>query len=264
MGRRTTVFLLALALGSFVSSQPAAAQDHQLQDSRLNVTAQFSTDAGADCKSGEGMAVRLQYTGTQPLRGYLVRLALADSVTGKAFQEQSIQEIRDSREPMIASGAEWTRTVCSTPKRIPGKSATVTATVDVLKFADGSIGGPAALRESHELIGTLDGMDFIGKTTELKTFVSPILPERGPLPAEDIESQTSGPLKIDSGVWRDDRGQEMLAVQVTNGSTKPIRGYLFTTSFFDPPPGRVSAESRPRNSRRTATQLTIWRPDRLG
>ncbi len=54
---------------------------------------------------------------------------------------------------------------------------------------------------------------------------------------EDIESQTLGPLRIESGVWRDERGQDMLAVEVTNESVKPIRGYLLTTSFLDPATG---------------------------
>lgn len=92
--------------------------------------------------------------------------------------------------------------------------------------------GPAARRESHQLIGTLDGMDFMAKTTELERFVSPIPPQQGPLPVENVESQTIGPLKIKSGVWLDERGKQMLAVDVTNESSVPIRGYLLTTSFF--------------------------------
>ncbi len=237
MCRITTVLLLVLVLSQFVSLQTAVAQDHQLEESPLNVTAQFSTGPGVDCKTSKSLLVNFQYTGSQPLRGYLVRLALADSVTGKVLQEQPIQEIRGSGEAMIASGAEWARTICSIPKKISGQPMTVTARVDVLKFADNSIWGPAALRESHQLIGTLDGMDFVGRATELKRFVSPILPQQGPLPVDNIESQTLGPLRIESGVWRDERGQEMLAVEVTNESAKPIRGYLLTTSFLDPATG---------------------------
>jgi hypothetical protein len=237
MCRRITIFLFALVLSPSVFSQTAAAQDHQIEESPLKVTAQFSASPDADCTSGQNVVLQMHYMGTQPLRGYLVRLALTGSVTGKVLQERSIQDIRDSRETMITSGAEWTRTFCSTPKKIPGDSATLTATVDVLKFADNSIWGPAALRGSQQLIGTLDGMDFIEKTTELKKFVSPIQPQQGPLPAGDMESQTIGPLKFDSGVWHDDRRQDMLAVEVTNESTKPIRGYLFTTTFLDPNTG---------------------------
>jgi hypothetical protein len=33
-------------------------------------------------------------------------------------------------------------------------------------------------------------------------------------------------------VWLDERGKQMLAVDVTNESSVPIRGYLLTTSFF--------------------------------
>jgi hypothetical protein len=110
----------------------------------------------------------------------------------------------------------------------------VTATVDVLKFADDSIWGPIALRESSQLIGTLDGMDFIAKTTDLKRFVSPILPKDGPLPVADLESRTIGPLRFESGIWHDERDQDMLAVEVTNESDRTIRGFVFTESFLDP------------------------------
>ncbi|MGA2427080.1 MAG: hypothetical protein ABSH13_01130 [Candidatus Acidiferrum sp.] len=237
MRLKTTVFALAVVLGPVAAQQAAAAQDDHLVSSSLNVTTQFSYDLAVDCQSGEGLVVQLRYTGAQALRGYLVRLALADSSTGKSLGELSLQEIRDSRQPMIPAGAEWARNVCTIPKKIAGSPTSVTATVDVLKFADGSIWGPAARRESHQLIGTLDGMDFIGKTTELERFVSPILPQQGPLPVENVESQTIGPLKIKSGVWLDERGKEMLAADVTNESSVPIRGYLFTTSFFDPTTG---------------------------
>jgi hypothetical protein len=236
MFRRTTVPVLAVVLGLGLSS-PLAAADNEPESSLLNVTAQFSTGSATDCKAGDGVAVQLRYAGSQPLRGYLVRLVLADMVTGEVRLERSVQEIRDSQQPMIASGTEWTRTVCSIPKKISERPMTLAAKVDVLKFADNSTWGPAALRESHQLVGALDGMDFIAKTTELKRFVSPILPERGPVPVEGIESQTLGPLRIESGIWRDERGQDMLAVEVTNESVKPIRGYLLTTSFLDPATG---------------------------
>jgi hypothetical protein len=181
--------------------------------------------------------VKFRYTGVQPLRGYLVRVAFARSAAGKVFGEQYLEEVRDLHEPTIESGAEWARTVCSMTKKSVTDSSTVAATVDFLKFADNSIWGPAALPESHQLIGALDGMEFIAKETELRRFVSPIPPDRGPLPVEDVETQTIGPLKIESGVWHDDRGQDMIAVDVTNESSMPIRGYLMTTSFFDPSTG---------------------------
>lgn len=236
MWRRTTAFLLALALSPFPSLPIAAAQDDNREASPLIVTTVVSSGLGADCKSGEGRLVQFRYTGAQPLRGYLVRFAFADGANGKVLKEQDIEEIRDSREPMITHGAEWTRILCATPKKIPG-AATVTANVDFLKFADGSTWGPAALRESHQLIGALDGMDFLGETTELERFVSPISPELGPLPVADVQTQTIGPLRIESGVWRDERGQDMLAVAITNESPTAIRGYLLTTAFFDPSTG---------------------------
>ena len=119
-------------------------------------------------------------------------------------------------------------------KTTEGEPLTVTAKVDVLRFADGSIWGPASLPVSHQLIGTMDGMDFSAKTTDLERYVSPILPPVGPVPLEGIQFQTIGPLRFVSGVWRDEGGQQMLAVQATNVAATPIRGYVFTASFFDP------------------------------
>ena len=58
-----------------------------------------------------------------------------------------------------------------------------------------------------------------------------------PLARADVQTQTIGPLKIESGVWRDEHGQDMLAVDVTNESSVPIRAYLLNTSFFDPATG---------------------------
>ncbi|MGA7623048.1 MAG: hypothetical protein WB630_00095 [Candidatus Acidiferrales bacterium] len=59
--------------------------------------------------------------------------ALADATTGNP-----VHDIPDSQQEMIASGVEWTRTVCSMPKKL-ADSGTVTAKVDVLDFLDGSI-----------------------------------------------------------------------------------------------------------------------------
>ena len=237
MWTRITLFLWAVVIGPVVALQTTAAQDADSESAPLSITTQFSYGLGADCKAGEGLVVQLHYTGTQPLRGYLVRLALADAPAGKVLQEQFLQEIRGPREPMIASGAEWSRAVCTAIKKNSSKPANVTAMVDVLKFADNSIWGPAELHESHQLIGALDGMDFITKATELQRFVSPILPQQGPLPVAEVKSQTIGPLKIESGVWHDEHGRDMMAVEVTNESATPIRGYLFNTSFFDPATG---------------------------
>jgi hypothetical protein len=234
MRPRIAIFLAA-ALGLLVSMHSTSAQDKQPESSPLEVTAQFSPGLGADCVGGEDITLQLHYVGARPLRGYLVELDLTDAVTGGFFLEKNIQEIRNLSESMITSDGEWTRTFCSpVPETYDGHPVTITPKVDVLKFEDGSNWGPAALSASHRLIGTFDGMDFVGKeTSQLERFVSPILPEHGPLPVEDIQSQTIGPLKIDSGVWRDERGRDMLAVNVTNVSDNPVRGYLLTTTFFD-------------------------------
>jgi hypothetical protein len=237
MCRKSKIFLLALVLGPFVLLQSAAAQEDHSEAPPLSVTTQLSTSPGTDCKSGESLVAQMRYTGTQPLRGYLVRLTLAGSVGSKKPQELDIQDIRDSHEAMIASGAEWTRTICLMPETAAGNSRMVTAKVDVLKFADNSIWGPAALPASHQLIGALDGMDFTVKTTELERFVSPIQPQQGPLPVQNVQSQTIGPLRIESGVWLDEHGKQLLAVEVTNESANPIRGYVFTATFLDPTTG---------------------------
>ncbi|MGB7284650.1 MAG: hypothetical protein WBE13_20455 [Candidatus Acidiferrum sp.] len=237
MFTRFSVSLLTLALTPFVfvrtAVQASQNQDDQKEIPPLIVTAQFSSDLSAQCKSGKSLVVQLHYQGAKPLRGYLIRLAVADSMTGRALTEQTVQEARDLREPMILSGADWSRTICSTTKTVAGETLKITPMIDVLRFADGSNWGPISLRGSHELIGTMDGMDFGVKPTELEHFVSPIPPDEGPLPEEQIQFQTIGPLRFESGIWRDENGKEQLAVEATNTGTAPIRGYVFTESFFD-------------------------------
>jgi hypothetical protein len=237
MRPKPSMFLLSAVVWLFASLQDVAAQDSQREISPLNVTGKFSTTLGGDCKSGKGLVVQFHYAGTQPLRGYLVTLALADSVVGKVLMEQTLQEARDSRQPMIVDAAEWTRISCSIVETIAGHALNVISRVDVLKFVDGSIWGPDSLPASHRLIGTMDGMDFGVKTTDLEHFVSPILPRGGPGPVEHIQFQTIGPLRFESGIWHDDNGKEMLAVEATNVAATPIRGYVFTESFFDPATG---------------------------
>ncbi|HEY6389096.1 MAG TPA: hypothetical protein VIX91_25740 [Candidatus Acidoferrum sp.] len=239
MRPRNIPFLFAIALGPVVSPQTATGQDDKIKIAvpPLNVTAEISTGLGTECKAGRGLVAHLHYVGTQPLRGYLVEFVFFDQATHQPIETQSIQDVRNLREPMIADGAEWTRTVCSIPENRPADALIVHARVDVLKFVDGSIWGPASLPESHQLIGTIDGMDFSMKTTDLLRYVSPILPRGGPVPVEDIEIQTIGPLRIGSGVWHEGSGTAMVAVEATNAGAAPIRGFVFTTSFFDPNSG---------------------------
>jgi hypothetical protein len=231
------IFLQMVILSLFAGSQSIATQDKQAAAPPLRVTTQGLLGLDRGCKAGEGLIVQLHYTGEKPLRGYVLTFDSADSGARKPLNDEILEEARGQREPLILSGQEWTRIICSVPKKILGDPTTLSAKIDVLKFEDGSIWGPAALRESHQLIGKLDGMDFIEKATELKKFVSPILPEQGPLPGGKVESQKIGPLRFDSGIWRDERGQDKLAVEVTNESETPVRGYLFTTTFFDPKTG---------------------------
>ena len=231
--------LFVLALGPFVLALNAAAQGEKMKVEipPLSVTAEVSTAPGTECDGAKDLVAHFHYVGAQPLRGYLVQFAFFDQATRKPIEKQSIQEVRDSREPMIADGAEWTRTVCSIPETKPGESLAVQARVDVLKFVDGSLWGPASLPESHQLIGTIDGMDFSVKTTDLLRYVSPILPRGGPVPVEDIQFQTIGPLRIETGTWYEENGTAMAALEATNVGAVPIRGFVFATSFFDPSSG---------------------------
>jgi hypothetical protein len=230
-------FFAAVIAGALACSQIASAQDETQDSPPLSITTQVSSDLGAECHAGKGLVAQFRYWGTQPLRGYLVIFSFADSTTGKVLKEPWIRNTPSLKHPMIDIGAEWTETVCG-PEKFTGDNMTVTARIDVLDFADGSIWGPASLAKSHELIGTLNGIDFQGHTTtQLERYVSPISTQRGPLPVTDVQTQTIGPLKIESGVWRDEHGQDLLAVDVTNESSFPIRAYLLTTSFFDPATG---------------------------
>lgn len=231
-----TTLLAAVSLG--LVPQDTHAQDTPAKSAPLTVTTDFSFGLNADCKTGQGLTVRLHYTGEKPLRAYLVTFETAEAKTGKVSQQQVLEEVRKTREPLIGSGAEWTRTVCSVPKKSSGDRTAVSAKVDVLKFGDGSTWGPISLAESHRLVGIVDGMNFIEKTTDLQHFVSPIPAELAPQHLGDIQSQTIGPLRIESGEWRDERGRDKLTVELTNIGSIPIRGYLFTISFFDPTTGK--------------------------
>jgi hypothetical protein len=238
MRNKSTLLLFALALGPFVRAENDAAQEEKIkiEAQPLSVTAQFSTALVEDCNSGNSLIVQFHYVGTKPLRAYLVLLAPAYSTAVKALTKQTIQEVRDSREPIV-NGAEWTRTICSVVSANAGAAVRVIPIVDALRFADGSIWGPGSLPESHQLFGTMDGMDFSVKTTDLLRYVSPIQPRGGPAPVEDIEFVTIGPLRIESGIWHEESGTEMVAVEVTNAGAASIRGFVFTTSFFDPNSG---------------------------
>jgi hypothetical protein len=237
MSALKSVTLLTM-LSAIVVPQNASTQDIAANSGPLTVTTDFSFGLSAECKDGQGLTVRLHYTGKQPLRGYLIALGISDSKTGKGFQQQVLEEARNTREPLIESGAEWTRTICSVAKKSSGDRVALNAKVDVLKFADGSTWGPISLAESHRLVGMVDGMNFIEKTTDLQRYVSPIPSEQAPQHLGNIQSQTIGPLRIESGEWRHERGPDRLAVEVTNIGSIPIRGYLLTTSFFDPATGK--------------------------
>lgn len=159
---------------------------------------------------------------------------------------------------MIRPGDAWTRSVCvptggvdrkdASPSAFAQNSGLVTPSVDVLKFADGSNWGPKDLPQSSRLLGTFDGVDFIADADGLETknaknlrdiqyYISPIPPERAPLGVQDLRTQSIGPLTFTSGIWRDEKGVDFLAVDATNNTDRAIRGYVFTEIFVDPSTG---------------------------
>ncbi len=254
---RVTRFIGVLGLvgvitlaGAAFTTQSAFAQDASAQAqsqasaqvSPLNATAEAS-DSLAGCDGGPGVLLNLQYDGAKPLRGFVLRLDFTKSSNGNLTQRQFVEEVREPSQPMIQNGDQWSRSLCTAAKTkksakpAAANSQSVIVTVDALKFADNSIWGPASMPESHQMIGKLDGMDFKTKNTELRGYVTPITPEQGPFPVDNVQTQTIGPLRFESGVAYDELGRDVLAIAVTNESSVPIRGYLFTISFFDPDTG---------------------------
>lgn len=235
-------FLFAVLVVVGLLPPGAFASQDDSGTSPLSVIAQASNDAVSGCEARSTILLQFHYAGTQPLRGYLVALGSNEWVTG--IRQKTVREIRRLSEPMIQPGAEWTRTICLTTNKLDGDPVSytadalaqnpVTASVDVLKFADGSNWGPKALAQSSELLGAFDGMDFSVKATDVERYISPLPPDRVPAGVQDIQSQKIGPLTFKSGVWRDDKGLEMLAVEAMNDGDKAIRGYVFTETFFDP------------------------------
>jgi len=237
MAPRSALFLSSVILAAGLNVSVVLAQDDKPVPSPLEVNVESAPGMTGDCKVDSGVVAHLRYNGTQPLRGYLVQFFFIDPASGKTVQQQTLEEIRDTREPMIAPGAEWTRPLCIAKKQSSDNAMKVTTSVDVLKFADNSVWGPMDLRESNQLVGRLDGIDFMAKPTRLERFVSPILPQQGPLPVAQVQTQRIGPLEIESGVWLNEKGEEMLAAAVTNEGDAPVRGYLLSTKFFDPTTG---------------------------
>jgi hypothetical protein len=230
-----SVSALLLSLQTTAAQDKSQSNQNELKElPPLIVNAQFSSSPDANCASGNTILVQFHYAGTLPLRGYLVRLTTFNSATGKFAPQETVHEVRTASDPILPNSADWSRTVCTAPtKASSADTLTVTPTIDFLKFDNGSSWGPMHLPESHELIGTIDGMDFSVKSTDLKHYVSPIDPREGPLPQEQIQFQTLGPLRFESGVWHAPKGEEDLAIKATNTGDAPIRGYVFTESFFD-------------------------------
>jgi len=182
MAPRSALFLSSVILAAGLNVSVVLAQDDKPVPSPLEVNVESAPGMTGDCKVDSGVVAHLRYNGTQPLRGYLVQFFFIDPASGKTVQQQTLEEIRDTREPMIAPGAEWTRPLCIAKKQSSDNAMKVTTSVGVLKFADNSVWGPMDLRESNQLVGRLDGIDFMAKPTRLERFVSPILPQQGPLP----------------------------------------------------------------------------------
>jgi hypothetical protein len=90
MPTATSLLTASLLLSSLIACQPTilSAQDDPENPSPLQITTDFSYSL-AGCKSGEGLQVQFHYTGTQPVRGYVIKLSFADPQTGKIFQQQA-------------------------------------------------------------------------------------------------------------------------------------------------------------------------------
>ena len=202
----------------------------------LVVTTDFSVDLDQNCKAGQGLVIQLRYTGSKPLRGYVVMFPGIGPITDKNISAETLEEARDFGAPILP-GASWTRMICTIPDKNSATTSPFYSRVDMLRFVDGSIWGPLSLRESHKVIGKIDGLDFLDHTTDLQRQVSPISPESMPQHLTDLRTQTIGPLKFESGLFRDERNQDKLAVSVTNVGDNAVRGFLFTTTFFDPATG---------------------------
>jgi len=150
------ILFQAAVLGLFAGPQTIAAQEKQdVAPSPLRVTTQGLSGLDRGCKAGEGLIVQLHYTGEKALRGYVLRFDSPYHRAGKPINDEILEEARGLRDPVILSGQEWTRIICSVPKKTLGDPKTLSAKIDVLKFADGSTWGPAALRESHSLSANL-------------------------------------------------------------------------------------------------------------
>jgi hypothetical protein len=91
----------------------------------------------------------------------------------------------------------------------------------------------------HRFITDLAGLETKTEKNlrDIEYYISPIPPDRAPVGIEDRRSQSIGPLTFTSGIWRDEKGLDFLAVDATNNTNRAIRGYVFTEVFFDPSTG---------------------------
>jgi hypothetical protein len=143
------IVVQAVALSLFAGWQSTAALDKQAGAPPLRLSTQGLLGLDKGCKAGEGLIFELHYIGEKPLRGYVLMLDSADSGVMKPKNDEILEEVRGLGEPMILGGQEWTRIICSVPKKILGDPATLSAKIDVLKCEDGSISGPGTARSSR-------------------------------------------------------------------------------------------------------------------
>jgi hypothetical protein len=128
--------LLFGVLGLIGGSQTVEAQIKDTQSSLLRITTEGLLGLDRGCKADEGLIVQLHYTGEKPLRGHVVTFDSPFHRAGKPMNDEVLEEARSPREPMIVSGQEWTRIICSIP-----------------------ISGPIKSQESQEVLGMIAGID---------------------------------------------------------------------------------------------------------
>src|SRR5271168_1625423 len=171
--RGTLGLLFFLSVSATSWAQNAATDSSNPTASPLHVSID-PAGIPAICESNP-IVIRMRNEGTKPLRGYVVGLFFPDPKGSGAPRVVTYSEVvnpLDPNEKVLASGAEWERTVC---KLAPGIAPTsVSVKVDLLGFEDGSKWGPAELRESHTTLGALDATNYFLGQTDVAKLLAPV------------------------------------------------------------------------------------------
>ena len=99
------IFFQTVVLSLFAGPQTIVAQHKQdLGPSPLRVTTQGLSGIDRGCKAGEGLVVRLHYTGEKALRGYVLRFDSPYHRAGKPINDEILEEARGLRDPVFLAG----------------------------------------------------------------------------------------------------------------------------------------------------------------